>query len=373
MNVRWLLVLLLIAACKSPVERATELVEKGEVERAEALLRRDLSDPEARLFLGSLALKRNDVQEAEALFALVPPAEEWRGRIAAAYRTAMREARKQDDEKAIAAYAYRAYQWSRKDPGQVCRDLTGIIGQRLREKKQYGELLELADSFDGACGTALAEALPRWIRTASAEEAASLVGRITTLTPEQAREVALALRREAAEAAEQKDERASLLLDLVARVSPAVGGELETVVLRSRLTADQPVAEVPRPVAATTWLMAMYRDGSPLEVTLRVLRNLGGVLDAYATDANRYPRAASVSDLRRWLVPQYMPDLPATDGWGQPLVYVVAPDGRSMRLISGGIDHQVSPRSTDFRVSAGDSGQDVIWENGRIVQQPAMY
>jgi hypothetical protein len=68
---------------------------------------------------------------------------------------------------------------------------------------------------------------------------------------------------------------------------------------------------------------------------------LGDAVERYAHDHHRYPPAKSVEELRRYLEPQYIARVPASDAWGVPLDYVTrCSDGwcYDFALISKGRD-----------------------------------
>jgi len=44
---------------------------------------------------------------------------------------------------------------------------------------------------------------------------------------------------------------------------------------------------------------------------------LARAMETYLYEHGRYPAAKSIDDLRQAIVPVYVPDFPATDGWGR--------------------------------------------------------
>ncbi|HEV7764775.1 MAG TPA: hypothetical protein VGQ76_07235 [Thermoanaerobaculia bacterium] len=343
-----LFVMLLLAGCSSPVERATKLTARGDAKAAETLLRDQLSaqpdDLHARVMLGRLLLRRNAIADADQLFAELND----NVQIAASYREAMHA---QEDEKAIAALAYRAVRRSRESAAAtVCKELLTIADTRRTAGVPHEELLAIAGALE-PCAPTILEPLRKWITHMSAKEALAFVGESPYFTAEQAREIAITLRDEAARIAGKQDARALALLDVVARVSPAISGDLDVVVLRSRLSSA--VGRSSTPSASSVWLFQIYRDGTPKEITLRVMRLVGQALDVYKADMNRYPLAYDFFALRGSLTPRYLSELPMTDGWGRPLVYTVGWNGVSASVVSRG---------------APGTGSDIVWENGQILQ-----
>lgn len=347
MRVLLLLVLLLMAGCSSPVERATKLAARGDTKAAEATLRDRLAehpdDLEARVMLGKLLLRRNAIADADQLFAELQE----NAQVADVYREAMHA---QQDEKAIAALAYRATRRSRKSDATVCTELLAIADARRNAGEPDTELLAIAGALE-PCAPTILKPLRKWITHMSAKDASALVGESPHFTAEQAREIAIVLRDEAARVAGKQDARALALLDVVARVSPAVSGDLDAVVLRSRLSSATGRPSTPN--VSSAWLLQLYRDGTPKEITVRVMRLIGEALDAYKADVGRYPLAYDFYALHGSLTPRYLSDLPITDGWGWPLVYSVDFNGVSASVVSRG---------------APGTGTDIVWENSQILK-----
>jgi len=82
--------------------------------------------------------------------------------------------------------------------------------------------------------------------------------------------------------------------------------------------------------------------------TMADIRWLATACEAYATDNNRYPKAATVEELQTVLTPTYTKTLPLKDGWNHDLRY----EAWSRR---GGDQYD--------SYAVGSAGKDGIWEH----------
>ena len=82
----------------------------------------------------------------------------------------------------------------------------------------------------------------------------------------------------------------------------------------------------------------------------------------------------SLDDLKKKLVPQYIQEVPSTDGWGHPYEYFVSDSvlGRSVLLIRSagkdGVYAGASYRFGTFDVKNFDD--DIVWADGFFVREP---
>ena len=109
--------------------------------------------------------------------------------------------------------------------------------------------------------------------------------------------------------------------------------------------------------------------------TLDDMRSIATAAEAYATDNNRYPAAANMEELRKFLEPTYIRTLPAKDFWGNDYVWHISPDAQHYRLISAGADGQMSFDSEILDVNAhlklSDSlDDDIIYQDGTFICIP---
>lgn len=127
-------------------------------------------------------------------------------------------------------------------------------------------------------------------------------------------------------------------------------------------------------------------DASRQEQTIRSMRNLGTALFSWLTDqvgasaagaqvgVQNYP-LVSGEDVARFLVPKYIAEVPATDGWGHSFDYHVNlanPLAKTVFLVrSPGKDGRFG--GDDYEVAAFDSSdcnQDIVWADGFFVRWP---
>lgn len=111
-------------------------------------------------------------------------------------------------------------------------------------------------------------------------------------------------------------------------------------------------------------------DLSKQKRTMADIMSLATASEAWATDNNRYPSAASLNALEQLLSPDYIRRFPRQDAWGTPLVYVASADGSKYRVVSAGPDLRIDPSSTLLNEKPRSS-DDIVYENGAFLQKPA--
>ena len=111
----------------------------------------------------------------------------------------------------------------------------------------------------------------------------------------------------------------------------------------------------------------------PWKQVMYDLRSLATAVEARATDTNEYPNV-SFEELEALLAPTYIREVPKTDYWGTPYLFVG--DGQNYRFVSAGADRrfewssrQLDPTLTEPRFSKSLDA-DIIFQNGIFVQSP---
>ncbi len=110
-------------------------------------------------------------------------------------------------------------------------------------------------------------------------------------------------------------------------------------------------------------------DRSRRSTTLTDMRTVGDALERYAVDHLAYPDAAGIEALRPELEPDYVKQLPATDGWGHPFVFEAGEEGATYTLLSPGKDGLLQP--SDPAEAARDFAADIVLVDGVFMQRPA--
>ena len=94
------------------------------------------------------------------------------------------------------------------------------------------------------------------------------------------------------------------------------------------------------------------------------MRAIAVAAEVYAMDYGAYPAGNNVEDLRDELEPNYIPELPATDGWGHRFGWVT--DGSSMRIVSGGPDGTIDP--ANLELNAPRRGDDLVFQESEFLE-----
>lgn len=106
--------------------------------------------------------------------------------------------------------------------------------------------------------------------------------------------------------------------------------------------------------------------------TLRDTYTVATALEAFALDNKRYPGPTEgyvpAETLRKDLQPMYVRDLPATDAWGNPLLYWS--DGETYRIVSNGADGKPDRPYDDPAAGTAtlNFDGDIVFENGHLRQ-----
>lgn len=115
-------------------------------------------------------------------------------------------------------------------------------------------------------------------------------------------------------------------------------------------------------VAVPNWLNAMQRGRQ--KRTMADMRAVATSVEAYAVDHQRYPETQSMAQLRAFVEPTYIRELPQVDGWGHPFEYSSL--GESYVLRSRGSDGAWSGevgKTSNFAA-------DLVFEDGTYTTWP---
>jgi len=98
------------------------------------------------------------------------------------------------------------------------------------------------------------------------------------------------------------------------------------------------------------------------------LRSLSTSAEAYFTDHAEYPQAKTMEELKAKLSPEYLKNVPMTDGWGTPFAYRSS-RGRSghYRFVSAGPDRKFNPTSLDLGKRPAKS-DDIIYADVELIR-----
>ena len=165
---------------------------------------------------------------------------------------------------------------------------------------------------------------------------------------------------------EGADNQANEILKRLYLIDPAILREEQTIALQKSVG--------PIEIQATGFgaIETANDSGSRLDVTKRGMKEIGELISAYEAGHGEYP-AASIFGAMWSKVYRYGHSSVQTDDcWSRSFVYVS--NGKKARLISGGADERIDGVSKDLSIPGAvlvdDATADIIWENGRIVQEP---
>ena len=113
----------------------------------------------------------------------------------------------------------------------------------------------------------------------------------------------------------------------------------------------------------------------PWKKTMADLRTIATALESRAidTDVQEYPNV-SFEELESLLRPTYIREVPKTDSWGTPFLYLA--NGAHYRIISAGADKRFDWNARQFDAAASepvltdDPDADIIFQDGNFVQLP---
>lgn len=111
----------------------------------------------------------------------------------------------------------------------------------------------------------------------------------------------------------------------------------------------------------------------PWKQVMSDLRSLATAVEARATDTNEYPNV-TFEELEALLAPTYIREVPKTDYWGTPYLFVG--DGQHYRFVSAGADKRFewSSRQLDLTLTeprfSKSLDADIIFQDGIFVQSP---
>ncbi|MCK5057848.1 MAG: hypothetical protein KAT34_14415 [Candidatus Aminicenantes bacterium] len=109
--------------------------------------------------------------------------------------------------------------------------------------------------------------------------------------------------------------------------------------------------------------------------TMGDLVGIGKAIAGYMGEPKIAPKASSIKELQKILVPRYIKEMPVTDGWGNELFYQVnAEDPGKYWLASGGSNGKLEwdGKSENFFpvMSLKDFAKDIVFSNGRFLCGP---
>jgi hypothetical protein len=119
-------------------------------------------------------------------------------------------------------------------------------------------------------------------------------------------------------------------------------------------------SEPPRKIV-TQWPAAI----ETMESARAILTALGG----YALEHNRYPDAASMTELRMRIEPDFIRTTPMTDAWGTPFLYRVSADGKTFLLASAGSDKKYQDESMWTSGYSTDSADDLVYKSDEFTRE----
>lgn len=125
-------------------------------------------------------------------------------------------------------------------------------------------------------------------------------------------------------------------------------------------------------IAVPNMLTAMQR--SKQKRSMADMRQIATAVQAYATDHNAYPKAASAAEL----TPTYLKQVPALDGWGTPFKYEcwssTGSDACDMFAVASAgsdktfADDSLQKYTTEMKTT--NFNTDIVYVNDRFMQYP---
>lgn len=119
--------------------------------------------------------------------------------------------------------------------------------------------------------------------------------------------------------------------------------------------------------------------------TVADLLEVGTALESYRADQGRLPAAGSIDELAAALEPGYLPEMPRTDGWDNPILYACSAQGSTAapggacdgyRLVSPGrdgvLEHEEPADYPGEAFAPTDYDRDVVFADGLFLQYPQL-
>jgi general secretion pathway protein G len=119
-------------------------------------------------------------------------------------------------------------------------------------------------------------------------------------------------------------------------------------------------------ISSDGWVKRPLSQRDRQKRTMAEIRSMGTAIEEYSIDNNFYPSAASVEELKTYVVPAYIRTLPGHDGWGNDFIVQSSP--REYVLLSTGRDGLLDESEPAGATNTYDS--DIVFSNGSFVQWP---
>lgn len=103
------------------------------------------------------------------------------------------------------------------------------------------------------------------------------------------------------------------------------------------------------------------------QASVDVLHLLGSAVEAYEDEHDEYPVVTDVEELERFLVPEYIPYIPALDGWQRRIQVEATPSYLELRSL--GADGVADPGPPRGPVT--DPNADIVYADEAFRQWPA--
>jgi type II secretory pathway pseudopilin PulG len=123
-------------------------------------------------------------------------------------------------------------------------------------------------------------------------------------------------------------------------------------------------------IAATLLLAAssyMPTDAERARWTYHDMRSIQTVIEAYATDYQRYPAVKTMDELLPLVAPRYIMALPMHDAWGNP--YRIESTEKSYRIISAGSDGKFDEPSWATAAKDLPYDADAVIDHGKFTRR----
>ena len=97
------------------------------------------------------------------------------------------------------------------------------------------------------------------------------------------------------------------------------------------------------------------------------MRSIQTAIEAYATDANRYPDVKTLDELVPLVAPKYIYVLPTHDAWGHP--YRIESSEKTYRIISAGSDGKFDPSTWGTAAKDLPFTADAVIDHGKFTRR----